>query len=360
MKGSWALVAKMERLQERRGAVIALHRSGKSTGAILNLLSSEGASRRFINRTINRYVETGGIRDRPRSGRPRSKRTPKLKKAVRMRLMRNPARSANSMAQELKVSRGTLQKLISKDLKIRPFKKYKAHYLTLDMQKKRLQRCKLLLQRYANQDVEKILFTDEKLFLIEPPLNSQNDRVYAANRRAIPEHLFRVERSHHPAGVMVFLGVSTKGCTELVFVPKGVKICAANYISDVLEPYVLPMNWEQLGEEEWIYQQDSAPAHKFKITQAWLKEHVPAFISHSEWPPNSPDLNPLDYFVWSKLLSMLGGVRYKNIADLKRALVKAWSKFPQHELRAAILQWRTRLKACVKAKGGHIEHHLNQ
>jgi len=27
---------------------------------------------------------------------------------------------------------------------------------------------------------------------------------------------------------------------------------------------------------------------------------------------------------------------------------------------AAIRQWRTRLRACIKAKGGHFEHTLSQ
>jgi len=31
-------------------------------------------------------------------------------------------------------------------------------------------------------------------------------------------------------------------------------------------------------------------------------------------------------------------------------------KFDQHIIEKAIKQWRTRLRACVEAKGGHFEH----
>ena len=48
------------------------------------------------------------------------------------------------------------------------------------------------------------------------------------------------------------------------------------------------------------FQQDSAPAHKPQTTQQWQETNVPDFISTSDWPSVSPDLNPLDYKLWSK------------------------------------------------------------
>jgi len=31
---------------------------------------------------------------------------------------------------------------------------------------------------------------------------------------------------------------------------------------------------------------------------AYLRSHVPEFTEPEKWPPNSPDLNPVDYSVW--------------------------------------------------------------
>ena len=39
----------------------------------------------------------------------------------------------------------------------------------------RLTRCKQLLKRYSDPAVDFICFTDEKVFTVEPPFNSQND-----------------------------------------------------------------------------------------------------------------------------------------------------------------------------------------
>ena len=66
-------------------------------------------------------------------------------------------------------------------------------------------------------------------------------------------------------------------------------------------------------------------------------------ISPDLWPPNSPDLNPVDY---------------KIVAELKERLVEVWSVFGQNIVDEAIYEWRKRLRACVRAKGRQFEHLL--
>jgi len=44
-----------------------------------------------------------------------------------------------------------------------------------------------------------------------------------------------------------------------------------------------------------MFQQDSAPAHRARETIKPLQRETPAFISPNLWPPNSPDLNPVNY-----------------------------------------------------------------
>ena len=42
------------------------------------------------------------------------------------------------------------------------------------------------------------------------------------------------------------------------------------------------------------------PAHNAWTTQQLKETNVPDFISTSDWPSVNPDLNPLDYKLWSK------------------------------------------------------------
>src|SRR6218665_3173034 len=52
----------------------------------------------------------------------------------------------------------------------------------------------------------------------------------------------------------------------------------------------------------FIFQQDGAPAHMARVTQEWLHANCPEIIEKDRWPPNSPDLNPIDYHVWGTML----------------------------------------------------------
>ena len=50
----------------------------------------------------------------------------------------------------------------------------------------------------------------------------------------------------------------------------------------------------------------------------------------------------------------------KDIDELHARILAAWDEMDQRIIDAAIRQWRTRLRACIKAKGGHFEHTLSQ
>jgi len=67
---------------------------------------------------------------------------------------------------------------------------------------------------------------------------------------------------------------------------------------------VKPLNIIVFSGQEWVFQQDSAPAHKAKMTREWQQRNVLAFISAEDWPSGSPDLNPLDYTLWAVLEDM--------------------------------------------------------
>jgi hypothetical protein len=111
----------------------------------------------------------------------------------------------------------------------------------------------------------------------------------------------------------------------------------------------------------FIFQQDGAPAHTARQTQEWLALKCPEMINKDEWPPNSPDLNPLDYHVWGAMLHMYQKYTPKptNKTELQAVLEKIWDDLPQQSVEKAIMSFRKRLQMCVKADGGHIEQLIN-
>ena len=81
----------------------------------------------------------------------------------------------------------------------------------------------------------------------------------------------------------------------------------------------------EMGElsDIFTFQQDSAPAHRARPTVELLEKEVPDFISPSLWPPNSPDLNLIDYKIWSLVQERVYQQPSSNIDDCVNALLQS-------------------------------------
>ena len=110
--------------------------------------------------------------------------------------------------------------------------------------------------------------------------------------------------------------------------------------------------------EFFIFQQDNVPAHRARDTVRLLEQSTPTFIPPDLWPPNSPDLNPVDYKIWSVLQQRVYQSRVHNTDKLKQRLLQAWHSIDHNIVDNAIDEWRGRLRACVRANGGHFEQML--
>ena len=138
-------------------------------------------------------------------------------------------------------------------------------------------------------------------------------------------------------------------------VPQGVKIKAVTYEELILEPVVKHLSQNMFGGGPFLFQQDGAPAHTANKTQKWLQENVPDFLSKDEWPPSSPDLNPMDFCVWSVLESNACAKAHRSVEALKLTLEREWAKIPMDTLHAAVHAVPKRLKAVIRKRGGFIE-----
>ena len=99
---------------------------------------------------------------------------------------------------------------------------------------------------------------------------------------------------------MVSVGMSKMRCTHLIFVDSGLTINGCYYREVLLSQQLLPAIWQVSGDF-FVFQQDSVSAHRARETIKLLQWETLAFISSDLWPPNSPDLNPVDYKIWGVL-----------------------------------------------------------
>uniref|UniRef100_A0A914CT80 DDE-1 domain-containing protein n=1 Tax=Acrobeloides nanus TaxID=290746 RepID=A0A914CT80_9BILA len=205
---------------------------------------------------------------------------------------------------------GSVHSILHEDLGMKSRKKVKAQGLNENAKKKRLTRCKRLQRRFARGRHRFILFTDEKWFDILQSHNPQNDRQWSEEPLPLEERV--VERTQKPKQVMVWAGVGHGVKIPLFFIPEGVKVDGPGY-----------------------------------------REFLRKKRDNGDWPPNSPDLNVMDFSIWSILEAC--SKPHQSIEALKKSLA-AWNKIPQDVIDRAVDDFPKRLQKCIDAQGGHFEN----
>ena len=92
-----------------------------------------------------------------------------------------------------------------------------------------------------------------------------------------------------------------------------------------------------MGDQISTWQQDGARAHTARVSVQFLQQSTPDFIEPEDWPSKSPDLNVMDYCIWSLLLTELQNCQcdIKSIDDLKTTLGRAWNDISQVTIKNA-------------------------
>jgi len=133
----------------------------------------------------------------------------------------------------------------------------------------------------------------------------------------------------------------------------------------MLDSVVLPALRQRLSDDEFnqlIYHQDGAPPHIYRPVKALLQDsfnhriisrHFP-----TSWPPRSPDLNPLDFWLWGYLQSRVFSRNPSSLEDLKSAIREEISAISAQQLTDAVNCFSKRVGAVVESEGRHFEHLL--
>ena len=167
------------------------------------------------------------------------------------------------IARETGITKSSVHRIIRRDLKLKCFNKRRAQDLTEANKNKQLACSRKLLRRYAKHSVPFIWFTDEKLFHVAPSVNLQNDRLYTkagTRKKQLSADQLLHKCSAFSKSVMVSVGMSLLGYTNLIFIDPGVKINGSYYRDMLLRQQLLPAIRSVSGHF-FTFQQDSAAAH---------------------------------------------------------------------------------------------------
>ena len=141
-----------------------------------------------------------------------------------------------------------------------------------------------------------------------------------------------------------------------------IQFSVASDYKQLLEENVLPQLEETGNMDTLWWQQDGAPPHYAKCVREMLHSRFgERWIGRGgpvEWPPRSPDLSPLDFFLWGYLKRRVYRNRPTSLQDLKENITEECSRIPSETLEKVVSNCYRRMLRCKENNGGHFEHLL--
>jgi len=119
-----------------------------------------------------------------------------------------------------------------------------------------------------------------------------------------------------------------------------VKVDSKNYREDLLKKHMLPV-MRRIAGNTFVFQQYHVPAHQTCETVQLLQQETLDFISLDLWPPNSPDINPVDYRIWGLTQECVYKTPLHDTSDWKHRFIDtmSWASIPQNVIDEAVGQF---------------------
>lgn len=324
-----------------RERVIKFSEEGKSSREIASLLS---IGKSTVNDIIVKYRAGYGLKDRPRSGRPR-KTSKKVDRIIKRKSTADVKKTAAEIAREIQdenlanVSRSTVTRRLH-DVGLFGRIGIKKPLISKKNKKARLQFAKDH-QNWTVEDWKKVAFSDESKFNLFGSDGRQHVRRPIGTRNDVRYQIPTVK--HGGGSVMVWGVFSAQGVGPLVEINGNMN--AAIY-KDILERNLLAYA-EETMPQDWIFQQDNDPKHTSKLLKQWFSASNVRVLS---WPSQSPDLNPIEH-LWEKLDRQVRKHTYSNKVTLFKSLKEEWGKIPPACINRLIESMPHSCAAVIAAKG---------
>ena len=151
---------------------------------------------------------------------------------------------------------------------------------------------------------------------------------------------------------MVWAGITFNEVTDVVILPQKTSFDADFYIENVLP--IVKRDGNRLIGPDFTFQQDLAKHRTSKVTTEAIKSMGFSLIGPDIWPPNSPDLNPLDYFFWDAVEVQLKTKSFNNVHEIAQKIKECVKKISLKSIQDAIDNFRSRVYRVEKNFGGLI------
>lgn len=334
---------------EKRCMIISQHKmniSARQIGRNLNLWNTT------VSAIIKKYNDTGIIKNKERAGRPR-KTTGTEDRRIIITSKRNRRLTAPEIASHINHARergisvttvkdrlhkaGLFGRIAARKPLLRP----KNKKIRLEWAREH--------QNWSSEDWCQVLWSDESKFEVF----GSRRRVFV--RRSTGERFsdqcIIPTMKHGGGSVMIWGCFGGQSLGDLIKIEG--KLFKEGY-KNILQSNAIPSGLRIIGNN-FTFQQDNDPKHKAKLCQEYLKKmEKKNIIKIMIWPPQSPDLNPIE-LLWDELDRSVRKSCPNTQNDLWKKLQKEWVKIKPDTLRKLLERMPRLCQMIIEKQGGYID-----
>lgn len=266
-----------------------------------------------------------------------------------------PRASIPSTSEALGIKLSSVHRIL-REHKFHPFKFIKVQCLQPADEAIRKTFCENILIRIQEDPhfLKKIIWSDEAKFGREGGLNSQNDHHWSdinpmakferGNQDKFSLNVFAIMKDNKLEFELYDGNLNSERYVEIL------NSTLRNFLDEI--PISEAMNcWFQL---------DGAPPHCTRTVSQILEELFEdrwiRRLGPWHWPARSPDLTPLDFFLWGYVKSEVYKVRIANKSALRNRIIEVLRGISPELLRKATMSVEQRILKCLEVNGSHFEH----
>lgn len=202
-----------------------------------------------------------------------------------------------------------------------------------------------------------VLFSDEAIFRSDGRLNRHNCHYWSDEN----PHWYRPEEHQNRWSVMVWCGIINGYLIGPYFFDRNVDRhtylqLLRDHLPELLEDVDL------LTRQRMWLQQDGAAPHFARVVRDFLNEqYAERWIGRGGpviWPPRSPDLTSLDFFLWGYIKDVVFARRPTTREDMIERIRATCAAINRNTLLNTVRSFERRLQLCLDAHGDNFEQML--
>ncbi|XP_066157759.1 uncharacterized protein [Euwallacea fornicatus] len=311
-----------------------------------------------------RLRETGSLRNiNKNAGRPRTTRTVENEEQILRHFEQDNTLSTRRIGAMQNIPHSVVWR-VAKEQALYPYHLLQVQELLPTDFGKRTTFCNWVLHKIERESdfAKNILFTDEASFTKDGVFNSRNNHKWSEEN---PRETV-VTQSQNKFKINFWVGILGTKILGPVELPQNLN--GGHYLNFLTHqlPEVLEHIDLQTRRKMWLMH-DGAPAHYSRNVRTHLNNTFPTkwigrgYDAPQKWPPRSPDLNPLDFFLWGNVKEKVYSRPIPNENFLRQRIEDVFADIKQNERSIEKVQFNflKRVRACIRSGGKHFEQFVN-